>query len=29
MADVETHAGNCHCGAIAFELDTDLSMVME
>lgn len=26
---VQTHKGSCHCGAIAFEVDTDLSQVIE
>ena len=26
---VATHSGRCHCGAVAFEVDTDLEMVME
>jgi len=29
MVDVKTHAGSCHCGAVAFEVETDLSSVME
>ncbi len=24
-----THAGSCHCGALAFEVETDLSQVVE
>ncbi len=25
----QTHVGSCHCGAIAYEVETDLSAVME
>ena len=27
--DLETHAGSCHCGALAYEVETDLSTVIE
>lgn len=29
MADLRTHEGSCHCGAVTFEVETDLSEVME
>ncbi|MGV3577386.1 GFA family protein [Brevundimonas sp.] len=29
MAEIETHTGSCHCGAVAFEVETGLDMVME
>lgn len=27
--EVTTHTGSCHCGAVAFEVETDLSSVMD
>lgn len=29
MTDEQTHAGSCHCGAVTFEVRSDLSEVME
>ena len=29
MADVETHQGSCHCGAVAFEVDMSLDGLIE
>ena len=29
MAEVETHQGSCHCGAVAFEVDMGLDGLIE
>lgn len=29
MADVQTHSGGCHCGAVTFEADLSLEQVIE
>lgn len=29
MADMQTYKGGCHCGAVQFEVETDLSSVIE
>ena len=29
MAEVKTHNGSCRCGAVAFEVDTDLEGLIE
>ena len=29
MTDVKTHNGSCRCGAVAFEVDTDLEGLIE
>lgn len=29
MADVTTHTGSCHCGAVAYEVDTGLDALIE
>lgn len=29
MTETTLHSGSCHCGAVAFEVETDLSQVIE
>lgn len=29
MTDVQTHTGSCHCGAVAYEVDTGLEGLIE
>lgn len=29
MGDIKMHSGSCHCGAVKFEVETDLNGLME